>query len=223
MISFTQAVAGDSDRPSGSNGSFGFTVNVTCGDTALVTNVVPGVIVATPYSATPVKAVELVQLGESTVRILNVGNTATGILTLTLSGNRANVFTLSTATPGSLPTGGEADIAFTVQSGLDPGDYTATLTATADGMTPVSTVITFTVGPTDIAPIPSEGVELRVAAAGDGFRIFGLIPGEFLTVYDIQGKIHHRSKATATEAIVRLRERSVYVVVAGSRVVKAVY
>jgi hypothetical protein len=152
------------------------------------------------------------------VRLFNTGNLPTGELTLTLTGVGAGEFTLSTTAPGSLEAGGEADIAFTVQAGLAPGVYTATLTATAEGMTPVSTAITYTVTPTGTEVVTATA--LHAYAADGGLQVSGLIPGELLTIYTMQGQLVYKGKAIANEQHVPLYGRGVYIVVNGNRTVK---
>jgi hypothetical protein len=221
--SLTPAIAGTEATPAGTDGNFLFTVTLTQGAATVETAEVSGVIVAMPYAAIPVKNIEIVQLGETTVRLLNTGNVATGDLTLTLAGDQANLFTLATLTPGSLEVGGEADIAFTMQAGLAPGTYKATLTAMADDMTPVSAEITHTVTPTNTSPNPSDGGALRASATDGGLLVSGLTPGESLTIYNMQGQLVYKGKAAANEQMLYLNGRGVYVIVAGNRTVKAAY
>jgi hypothetical protein len=76
---------------------------------------------------------------------------------------------------------------------------------------------------------PPTGVEdeeaptLQVISTDDGFWITGIVPGEILNIYNIQGLLIHRSKATATEESVPMRIRGLYIVTSGKRVEKAVY
>jgi hypothetical protein len=220
----TPAIAGTETTPAGINGSFRFTVTLTRGQATVTTAETPGVIVATPYAVTPVKRIELLPLGGTTVRILNTGNVETGDLTLTLTGVHAGSFTFSPASPGSLPAGGEADIILTPDAILTPGAYTLTLTVSADGLTPVSVEITYTV-----MPVGTESIEtpaLRAIVTGEGLRITGLIPGEMLSVYSIQGQLIYRRDAmhgVSTEQRVPLRVRGLYIVVSGERTVKVIY
>jgi hypothetical protein len=69
----------------------------------------------------------------------------------------------------------------------------------------------------------AESQELRAVSIGGELHVSGLIPGETLSIYSIQGQLSYKSKATATEQTIRLRERGVYIVVAGERRVKTVY
>ncbi|MDR2805378.1 MAG: hypothetical protein LBB85_07025, partial [Dysgonamonadaceae bacterium] len=221
ITSLTPAIAGTETTPAGVDGSFLFTVTLKRGQAAVVTVETPGVIIATPYAPTPVKQIELLLLDETTIGILNTGNVATGDLTLTLTGDRSDAFILSPATPGSLSAGSETNIVLTPDASLAPGVYTLTLTVSADGLTPVSINIAYTV-----RPVGTENVEsstLRVIAAGAGFRITGLIPGETLSLYNMQGQLIHQSKANATEQHIPLHVRGVYIVISGIRAVKAAY
>jgi hypothetical protein len=220
--SITEATSGTETYPTGTQGSFRFTVLLTRNEVSLETSEVTGVIVATPHAAIPVKAIELLKLGATTVRILNTGNVSTGDLTLNLTGNNADVFILSTVTPGDLSVGAEANIIISTQSDLAIGVYTATLTASGEGITPVSVALTHTVTSTDNSTVAATDV-LRAVTTVGGLRITGLIAGEALTIYNMQGNIIYTGKATSTEEFFPLREHGVYVVVAGRRTVKAAY
>ncbi|MDR2809340.1 MAG: T9SS type A sorting domain-containing protein, partial [Tannerellaceae bacterium] len=68
-----------------------------------------------------------------------------------------------------------------------------------------------------------ESSTLRVIATGDGFWITGLVPGETLSLYNMQGQLIHQNKANATEQRISLRVRGVYIAVSGERRVKAAY
>ncbi|MDR0748888.1 MAG: hypothetical protein LBF62_04880 [Tannerellaceae bacterium] len=68
---------------------------------------------------------------------------------------------------------------------------------------------------------PSNG--LKATATSGGLFISGLVESESFSVYNLQGQLIHQGKAAATEERVSLRERGVYIVTAGNRVVKAVY
>jgi anti-sigma28 factor (negative regulator of flagellin synthesis)/lipopolysaccharide export LptBFGC system permease protein LptF len=221
MVSFTPAIEGTETAPAGTNGSFRYTVTLTRGAATLTTAEITGVIIAMPHASTPVKAVELLQLGATTVRILNTGNIATGDLTLTITGSNAAVFALSTTVQGSLAAGSEADIILSVQAGLAAGTYTATLTATAEGMTPVSVTITYTVKPTGIDPLQST--LLKAWVSNGDLHVSGLVEGEVLSVYNMRGQLVYNGKATTAEQRINLRERGIYVVVSGNRRVKTAY
>ena len=64
------------------------------------------------------------------VTITNTGNQPTGELTIGLSGNDADSFSLSTTTMGSIAIGGEDDFTVTPNTGLGIRAYTATVTVT---------------------------------------------------------------------------------------------
>ncbi|MDR1866454.1 MAG: YDG domain-containing protein, partial [Bacteroidales bacterium] len=220
VTTFTSATEGTESNPAGVNGSFGFTVGLAKGASIATATVMSGVIVATPHAMTPVKRIELLP-GNLTVRILNTGNVVTGDLTLTLSGANADAFTLSSGILGSLPVGGETDITLIPRITLTPGTYTSTLTVSAEGMTPVSVEITYVVTPTGI-DVP-QAQTLKAFVIGGILHVTGLVPDEFLSIYNMQGQLFRHEKATATEKRIHLRERGIYVVVSGSRTVKVVY
>jgi hypothetical protein len=68
-----------------------------------------------------------------------------------------------------------------------------------------------------------EAKALHVYATDSGLQISGLVSGELLSIYNMQGQLFYKGKATATEECIKLRERGIYIVVAGSRRVKAIY
>jgi hypothetical protein len=217
VTSVTPAIAGTEEVPEGINGSFTFTVALTRGTASLTTTATAGVIVATPHASTPVKRIELSSSGNLTVRIVNTGNTATGDLTLALSGTDA--LTLPFATLGSLAAGSETDVTLAPVAGLSAGTYTATLTVSGEGLAPVSATLTY-------APTGTENpqsAKLYAVSTGRGLLIRGLVSGETFAVYNLYGQLVYTGKATGSEQLVPLNGRGVYVITAGSRRVKAVY
>ncbi|GAB6394042.1 MAG: hypothetical protein MdMp024_0354 [Bacteroidales bacterium] len=64
---------------------------------------------------------------------------------------------------------------------------------------------------------------LRVAVADGGLLISGLTPGESFGIYNLQGQPAYQGKATSSEEQVYLREKGIYILVAGARRMKAVY
>ncbi|MDR2138891.1 MAG: hypothetical protein LBP50_05025, partial [Tannerella sp.] len=185
LYSFTPAVVGTATHPAGTDGSFRFTVLLTKGDIHVETLEVNGVIVATPHAADPVKRIELLSLGETRVRIINTGNSETGNLTVGISGAHVDVFTLPSATSGSLSVGGEADLALVPRQDLAPGAYTVTVTVGGEGVTPVSLEIVYHVWSTGSEAVSGRqvwtaGSTLYIAAATAGeARVFGTA-GQFV-------------------------------------------
>jgi hypothetical protein len=88
---------------------------------------------------------------------------------------------------------------------------------TADNTHSFTTVPAVTGVESEASPI------LQVITVEEGFRITGIVTGETLSIYNVQGLLLHRSKATATEQRVPLPVRGLYIVVSGKRTVKAVY
>jgi hypothetical protein len=222
ITSLTPATEGTETNPSGVNGSFRFTVTLKRGQATAVTAETPGVIIATPHAATPVKRIELLPLGGTTVRILNTGNVSTGDLTLTLSGTHAAAFIFSPASPGSLPAGSEADIRLTPDAGLTPGVYTLTLTVSADGLTPVSTDIAYTVTPVGTEEIP-QAKGLKAWQRNGMLHVSGLTAGKPWSIYNISGALVYHGAAGSDEANVSLPVRGVYIVKSGNAAVKVAY
>jgi hypothetical protein len=221
LTSVTPAIAGTEENPEGTNGSFTFTVTLTNGNNNATTQQTTGVIIATPYSGIEVKSIEMLNLSELTVYINNTGNVETGRLTFTLSGTDAEWFTLLPATLDNLGTGGEAEIVITPKAALANRKYTFTLTATAEGMEPVSITITYDTSATGTEEIQVQ--TLQAIATASGLYISGLIPGETFSVYNLLGQLSYKGKATVSEQYINLRNRGIYIITNGNKTVKAIY
>jgi hypothetical protein len=120
------------------------------------------------------------------------------------------------------------------------GDAATTVNVSGSGNTRTFTMPAYdvTVSATFKASTGTKSIEtsvLRVIAVGDGFLIRGIVPGEMLSVYNIQGQLIYRTEAahgrdaarhvstTTTEQRVPVHVRGVYIIVSGERTVKAVY
>jgi hypothetical protein len=221
VTAITPATAGTESAPAGVNGSFRFTVALTRGASNATATFTSGVIVATPHASTPVKRIELLP-GNLTVRILNTGNVATGDLTLALSGANADAFILSATTVSSLAVGDETDVTLIPNANLAAGTYTATLTVSGEGITPVTVTVTHTVLPVGIGDIP-QAKALKAWTQNGRLHVSGLTAGKPWSVYNISGAIVYHGMAGSDEADVRLSVRGVYIVQSGDRVVKTAY
>ena len=129
------------------------------------------------------------------------------------------VTAVAPATEGteSNPSGVDGTFAFTVTLNRGAGNATATVTGGVIIATPYSP-------PTGIVDAGTNNDSpLRAVSTSNGLQVFGLVPGEMFGIYDISGRLQFKGKATATEQLVPLRERGVYIAVSGNRRVKAVY
>jgi hypothetical protein len=215
LTSFTPAVGGTEANPSGTDGSYRFTVILTKGGIHVETLEVDGVIVAMPYAATPVKRIELLSLGETRVRIINTGNVETGGLTLALSGTNVDVFTLPSATSGSLSVGGEEDFLLIPREDLTPGTYKVTVTVDGEGLTPVSLEITWRV-----LPVGNEAVAgSRVWASGGMLYIAAATTGE-ARVFGTDGRLVKAIPHTAGETVATALPQGFHIVTAEGKVYK---
>jgi len=221
IISLTPAVAGTESNPKGKDGSFLFKVTMTNGGITLATNQVSGVIIATPYVEVPKKSIELTLPSDLTVHIANTGNTATGKLTLALSGANADAFSLSSTAITDLPVGKEIDITLTPRSDLARGTYTALLTVSGEGLDSKSIEIAYEVTNTNIENVPQESLKARKETGR--LHISGLIAGKSWSVSDITGTLVYHSIADSNEANIRLAVRGVYIIHSGNRTIKVVY
>jgi len=220
VSSLTPAIAGTEDNPDGVNGAFSFTVTLTRGATIIVTMPTPGVILATPYSAS-LQRIELSPVDELTTRILNTGNMATGILTLTLSGDNATSFTLPAETVNSLPVGGETDVTLTPVDNLAEGVYIVTLTVSGDDLTSVSIELTYTVSPTGINNPHIN--PLNAYVLNGALHVTGLTPDKPWHVYNLLGSVVYNGVAYTTTVTIPLSVRGVYIVTSNNKTVKVLY
>jgi hypothetical protein len=69
----------------------------------------------------------------------------------------------------------------------------------------------------------TAGGVLRTIPTSDGFMVTGLVAGEVFSVYNLQGQLVYQGRATASEEAVYLRNKGVYIVVAGAERVKVGY
>ena len=220
ITSITPAITGTEATPDGINGSFKFKVTLTKGATTLTTGEIPGIIVATPYDAKPVKRIELALLNELTVQILNTGNLATGELTLKLSGVNADVFTLPSTTANSLIIGGETYIFISSRANLAQGVYRATLTVSGEGITPISVEIIYVVFNTGIDDIQTQ--TLKAWTQNGNLYVTGLTVGKIWSVYNLSGALVYRSISTGEEANTPLRLKGIFIVQSENKAVKVV-
>jgi hypothetical protein len=209
LTSFTAAVSGTEANPAGANGSFQFIVVLTKGTVHVQTLEVNGVIVATPYAATPVKRIELLSMGETRVRIINTGNQETGNLTASLSGANADVFTLPSADLGSLTIGDEANFALVLRENLTPGLYTVTVTVGGDGLAAISLEITYRVLPVGNEAIAGQ----RVWAAGNTLYLVATTTGE-ARVFNVGGQLVKVISHTADGTVKTILPQGFYIVTA---------
>jgi hypothetical protein len=221
LTSVTPAIAGTEENPKGTNGSFTFTVTLINGNNSATTEQTAGVIIAMPYSGIDVKNVEMFSLGELVARIINTGNVGTGKLTFTLSGTDAELFLLLPVTLDNLETGEETEIMITPKATLASREYTFTLTATAEGIDPVSIDITYDTSATATEEIQAQ--MLHATATASGLYISGLIPGETFSIYNLRGQLFYKGKATVSEQYVSLPDHGIYIITNGNRTIKAIY
>ena len=123
--------------------------------------------------------------------------------------------TPATAGTASNPSGANGSFTFTVT--LNRGASNATATFTSGVIT--AKLYTITVGTEDV---PSSA-KLRAVSTGGGLQVRGLVLGEMFSIYNISGQLQFSGKAAATEQLVPLRERGIYIVVSGNRSVKTIY
>ncbi|MCL2416811.1 MAG: M6 family metalloprotease domain-containing protein [Bacteroidales bacterium] len=89
------------------------------------------------------------------VTVTNTGNRPTGELTIELSGENSNSFTLSETTVPSIAIHGTGIFSIVPNIGLDTGTYTATVTVIGDNDVSQSFEVSFTVN-----PVPAFGIML---------------------------------------------------------------
>jgi hypothetical protein len=69
----------------------------------------------------------------------------------------------------------------------------------------------------------AESAVLHAVPTSNGVMLTGLVPGEMFGVYNMQGQLFYKGKATSGKERIPLRNKGVYIVVAGDRTVKTVY
>ena len=112
--------------------------------------------------------------------ITNTGSQPTGSLTLTLSGENADAFELSTDTINSIAEGGTSSFTATPKTGLAAGTYTATVTLRGENGISEVFDVSFTVDPnSDVVPtilykkhvlLFYRGSKQLAAGAGENLR-----------------------------------------------------
>jgi hypothetical protein len=221
LTSLIPAIEGTEESPEGTNGSYLFTVTLMRGATVLTAGTVEGIILAMPYAGTPLKRIELMNMGSLKLRLVNTGNTPTGDLALTLSGPNAEAFILPSPTISSLPAGIETDFELALSAGLPKGIYHATLTVSCEGITPVSADIAYTVIST-ANDNPQEN-SLKAWMQNGRLHISGLTAGELWRVYNFSGSLIYHGIAGDEEENIDLSVRGLYVVVSGRQTVKVIF
>jgi len=222
---FTAPIAGTPSKPKGTNGSYTFTVTLSRGEAKDDTFKTSGIIQATPYTSetpeTPEKSISLKLQDELTARISNTGDISTGKLTLELSGDNADAFTLSASSVDNLDVAATTEITLTPRSDLPAGDYKVTLTVSGTGLTSVSVEFTYSVNPTGINEPQSN--DLQVYVRGGTLYISGLTAGQHWSVYTLSGILVSQGIAGSNEVKVNLSNRGMYIIKSGSGTVKALY
>ena len=107
-----------------------------------------------------------------TVTVINTGNSATGALTMALSGSNANSFELNKTSFGDIAVSGSDTFTVVPKTGLSAGTYTATVTVSGGNSITVNFNVSFTVNaasPTySIALSPSGTQTFTAATVGYG-------------------------------------------------------
>ena len=107
-----------------------------------------------------------------TVTVINTGNSATGALTVALSGSNANSFELNKTSIGDIAVSGSDTFTVVPKTGLSAGTYTATVTVSGGNSINASFNVSFTVNaasPTySIALSPSGTQTFTAATVGYG-------------------------------------------------------
>ena len=189
ITTLTPATAGTEGNPEGVNGSFKFTVDLFKGEIELTTSEVSGIIIATPYIETPVKNIELMQLSNFIIRITNTGNIVTGNLNLVLSGENADVFTLSATTLNGLTIGEEVYITLTPRDNLVQGTYTAILTVSGEGLESKSIEIIHNVTDSDIDDVVANQLSIFPNPAQNDIFIKSNLSIEKVEIYSLSGEL----------------------------------
>lgn len=103
---------------------------------------------------------------------------------------------------------------FTFSVILTKGSYSVT-TSAIEG--------TITAAPYGVAIEDASTNTWRVVSTGNGLLVTGLIPGETLRVYDLQGRLLFEQRITFEEQAVSLTNHGIYIVTSGKRRVKVLH
>jgi len=223
ITQFTPSIAGTAAKPKGTNGTFTFVATLKRGDTTIDKFETSGDIQATPYTTSPAleKRISLRRPDGLTAQISNTGDIATGKLTLTLSGDHADAFTLSATSIDNLNVAATADITLTPRSDLPAGDYKVTLTVSGSGLTSVSVEFTYTVIPTGIDKLQQKSLSAYIH--GSTLHITGLAIGKPWSIYTLSGTLIRQGIAEDNETKATLSARGMYIIKSGKVAVKVVY
>lgn len=156
-----------------------------------------------------------------TVRISNPGTEATGTISLYLSGNHADAFTLDEKQIFGVAPDAYTDIMLKLADGLAPGTYTATLTVT-DHIVSATTDIIYTV----TSPVANKQIEtttLRAYVQNGTLHISGLTAGDTWRLYTITGTLIKTAIAEDDKGILSLPARGAYIIATAKGTMKVVW
>lgn len=118
-----------------------------------------------------------------TVTVTNAGNRATGELTVALSGDNADSFTLSSESISDIPSPGSDSFTIAPVTGLDAGTYTATVTVSGENDILASFSVSFTV----LAPVTLTSMSIQTEPRTNYFE------GETLDLSGLVVTLHYNN------------------------------
>ncbi|MDR3142346.1 MAG: choice-of-anchor J domain-containing protein [Tannerellaceae bacterium] len=216
ISAFTPAVEGTESAPSGTNGSFAFTVSFALNGASETTGSLNGTI--TPIIYTPPVPEEIyytLTIPDAEGLIMSLGAGAHAVSEnayVTLTFQAAEGYSIA----GMRVYANGAEQPLTIRSEglyeLALGYLGGDIAITVDGIEQSGSV--------GIMASPENGV-LSVVKANGGLYVYGLKPGTAFRIYSISGRLVYQGKAVETEQFVPLRDRGFHIIVSGGSSVKA--
>jgi M6 family metalloprotease-like protein len=213
---FTAAIEGTESAPSGTSGSFDFSVSFALNGISETTGSLSGTI--TPITYTPPASEEVfytLTIPEAEGLITNLGAGSHAV-----SENTYVTLTFQAAAGYSIENmrvytnGTERTLAASNNEGvyeLALGYLGGNVTITVDGIEQ---------GSVGNMALPENGA-LKVVKADGGLYVYGLKPGTEFRIYNVSGLLIYHGKATETEQFVPLRDRGFYIISSNGSSVKA--
>jgi M6 family metalloprotease-like protein len=213
---FTAAIEGTASAPSGTSGSFDFTVSLELNAASTTTGSLNGTIIPITYTPpTPEEVFYTLTIPNVEGLIINWGAGSHAV-----SENTYVTITFQAAEGYSIENmrayanGTEQTLAATNSGGvyeLALGYLSGNVAIMVDGIEQ---------GSVGNMALPENGA-LRVVKADGGLHVYGLKPGTEFRIYSVSGLLIYQGKAIETEQFIPLRDRGFYIISSDGSSVKA--
>ena len=207
ISNFSAAINGTESDTSGTDGGFTFAVKISKGSVSLTTNELNGTISAAPYVY---MMVGLEFADNQYIYLTNIGNVPTGELTVSLAGDYAEDFILSTVHPGSLELNAETSVTIMPVEGLAASDYT--LTALVESADMETVTMTFTVQVINTAVSDISDKEIKVWSSKGILNIVSSSNGK-ANIYCLNGTWIRTVSYYTQETIQTHLKQGIYIII----------